>query len=171
MPARMALVMVLVAAVAAGPAPAAGGDVRISVGVGAPPPRRQVFVPSGSQVTINAPSRVFVAPPSQITVNAPSRIFVGAPPSPIVVGVPSRIFVGAPPVCCFPAPVYVYQPRRCVVPGYWAYTWLPQQYTDYAWVEGHYDSDALWVAGHFEPSVQTGSYYLPYWVPERTTDC
>ncbi|HKB24306.1 MAG TPA: hypothetical protein VKG64_04555 [Methylomirabilota bacterium] len=154
MPTRMALVMVLVAAVAAGPAPAAAGDVRISVGVGAPAPRRQVFVPSGSQVTINAPSRVFVAPPSRITVNAPSRIFVGAPP-----------------VCCFPAPVYVYQPRRCVVPGYWAYTWLPQQYTDDVWVESHYDSDALWVAGHFEPRVQTGGYYLPYWVPERATDC
>ncbi len=154
MPTRMALVMVLVAAVAAGPAPAAAGDVRFSVGVGAPAPRRQVFVPSGSQVTINAPSRVFVAPPSRITVNAPSRIFVGAPP-----------------VCCFPAPVYVYQPRRCVVPGYWAYTWLPQQYTDDVWVESHYDSDALWVAGHFEPRVQTGGYYLPYWIPERATDC
>jgi hypothetical protein len=149
----VALVLLLLIAVTAGPAPADAGGTRVIISVGplAPPPR--VIVPPGSQVIINAPSRVFVAPPSQITVNAPSRIIVG--PAPV----------------WGPAPLYVYQPRRCVVPGSWAYTWIPQTSTTDVWVDGQYSSDSLWVEGHWAPRVYTSGYYQPYWIPERWTSC
>lgn len=153
MPRVMALVLLLVVAIASGPGSADAGGAKIVVRFGpAPPPR--VVVPPGSQVIINAPSRVFVAPPSQITVNAPSRIIVGPAP-----------------VWGHPAPFYVYQPRRCVVPGSWAYTWIPQTSTSDVWVDGQYSSDSLWVEGHWERRVYTSGSYQPYWIPERWTSC
>jgi len=75
------------------------------------------------------------------------------------------------PVVVFPQPVYVVSPRRCAVPGYWAYTWVPQSYVSSVWVPGHYNSDALWVDGHYAPRAYTWGYYQPYWVPESWTYC
>jgi hypothetical protein len=75
------------------------------------------------------------------------------------------------PVVVFPQPVYVVSPRRCSVPGYWAYTWVPQSYVANVWVPGHYNADALWVEGHYAPRPQTWGYYQPYWVPESWVEC
>ena len=151
MPQIMALVLLIVIAIASGPTPAAAGGARVVIGFGAMP---RVVVPPGSQLIINAPSRVFVAPGSQITVNAPSRIIVGPAP-----------------VWGYPAPLFVYQPRRCVVPGYWTYAWIPQTSTSDVWVDGQYSSDGLWVEGHWEPRVYASGSYQPYWIPERWTSC
>ena len=153
MPRVMALVLLVVIAIASSPTPAAAGGARVVIGFGAAPLPR-VVVPPGRQVIINAPSRVVVAPPSQITVNAPSLIIVGPAP------------VWGP-----PAPLFVYQPRRCVVPGFWAYAWIPQTSTSDGWVDGQYSSDGLWVDGHWEMRVYTSGYYQPYWIPERWTYC
>lgn len=75
------------------------------------------------------------------------------------------------PVIVVPQPVYVTSPRRCVVPGYWSYTWVPQSYVSNVWVPGYYNSDALWVEAHYEPRAYTWGYYQPYWVPESWADC
>jgi hypothetical protein len=75
------------------------------------------------------------------------------------------------PAVVFPQPVYVVAPRRCSVPGYWAYTWVPQSYVANVWVPGHYNVDALWVEGHYAPRTQTWGYYQPYWVPESWVEC
>jgi hypothetical protein len=75
------------------------------------------------------------------------------------------------PVVVFPQPVYVVSPRRCTVPGYWAYTWVPQSYVANVWVPAHYNADALWVEGHYAPRTQTWGYYQPYWVPESWVEC
>ncbi len=71
------------------------------------------------------------------------------------------------PVVVIPQPVYFSVPQRCVVPGYWAYTWAPQSYVSNEWVPGYYDYDALWVEAHYEPRAYTWGYYQPYWVPEN----
>ena len=67
-------------------------------------------------------------------------------------------------------PKTVYVPTYLVpsygrwVSGYWTYQWVPQMYTSYLWVPGHYDPNGFWVEGHYEPRlVQTG-YYQPIWV-------
>jgi len=75
------------------------------------------------------------------------------------------------PVIVVPQPVYVIAQQRCVVQGYWAYTWVPQSYVSNEWVPGYYNTDALWVEGHYEPRANTWGYYQPYWVPERSTAC
>jgi hypothetical protein len=75
------------------------------------------------------------------------------------------------PVIVFPQPVYVVSPRRCSVPGYWAYAWVPQSYVANVWVPAHYNADALWVEGHYAPRTQTWGYYQPYWVPESWVEC
>ncbi len=84
---------------------------------------------------------------------------------------PPRPAVGPRPIVVWPHPVYVVQPRRCLVPGYWAYTWVPQSYAYNVWVDGQYSPSALWVEGHWEPRLYTTGYYQPYWVPERWADC
>jgi hypothetical protein len=71
------------------------------------------------------------------------------------------------PVVVIAQPVYVTVQQSCVVPGYWAYSWMPQSYVSNVWVPGYYNSDALWVEGHYEPRASTWGYYQPYWVPER----
>ena len=76
-----------------------------------------------------------------------------------------------PAVVVVPVPVYVASPRRCVVPGYWAYSWVPQNYVSNVWVPGYYDYDALWVEGHYEPRAYPWGTYQPYWVPERRDSC
>jgi hypothetical protein len=73
----------------------------------------------------------------------------------------------APTVIVVTQPVYVAAPPACVVPGYWAYAWVPQSYASSMWVPGYYNSDALWVEGHYESRTYTWGYYQPYWVPER----
>ena len=76
-----------------------------------------------------------------------------------------------PPVVVVPVPVYVMSPRRCVVPGYWAYAWVPQNYVTNTWVPGYYNSDALWVEAHYKPRAYTWGFYQPYWIPESWTHC
>ena len=71
------------------------------------------------------------------------------------------------PVVVITQPVYLAAPQSCVVPGYWAYAWVPQSYVSNVWVPGYYNYDALWVEGHYEPRGYTWGYYQPYWVPER----
>lgn len=75
------------------------------------------------------------------------------------------------PVIVVPQPVFVISPRRCAVPGYWAYSWIPQSYVANVWVPGHYNADALWVEGHWAPRAYAWGYYQPYWVPESWTYC
>jgi hypothetical protein len=72
------------------------------------------------------------------------------------------------PVIVITQPVYVTVQQSCVVPGYWAYSWVPQSYVSSVWVPGYYNADALWVEGHDEPRAYTWGYYQPSWVPERT---
>lgn len=74
-------------------------------------------------------------------------------------------------VVVVPQPIYVSAPRRCVAPGYWAYSWVPQNYVSNEWVAGYYNSDALWIEAHYQPRVYAWGYYQPYWVPERWTHC
>ena len=71
------------------------------------------------------------------------------------------------PVIVITQPAYVAAPS-CVVPGYWAYTWVPQSYVSNVWVPSHYNYDAVWVEGHYEARAYSGGYYQPYWVPEGT---
>jgi hypothetical protein len=71
------------------------------------------------------------------------------------------------PVIVITQPVYVAAPPSCVVPGYWAYAWVPQSAASTVWAPGYYNSDALWVEGHYESRTYTWGYYQPYWVPER----
>jgi hypothetical protein len=71
------------------------------------------------------------------------------------------------PVVVITQPVYLTAPQSCVVPSYWAYTWVPQSYVSTVWVPGYYNYDALWIEGHYEPRAYTWGYYQPYWVPER----
>ena len=92
-----------------------------------------------------------------------------APGSQVVVSSPSRIIVSTPPVLVFP--VYVAQPRRCFVPGYWAYAWVPQSYQYGAWVDGQYSAEGLWLEGHWEPRTYSWGSYQPYWIPESSSDC
>ena len=76
-----------------------------------------------------------------------------------------------PSVVVVPVPVYVSSPRRCVVPGYWAYSWVPQNYVGNVCVPGYYNYDALWIEGHYEPRAYAWGYYQPYWFPERWDSC
>jgi hypothetical protein len=71
------------------------------------------------------------------------------------------------PVVVVPQPVYFAAPQRCMVQGYWAYSWVPQSYAENVWVPSYYNYDAVWVEGHYESRSYTGGYYQPYWVPER----
>jgi hypothetical protein len=71
------------------------------------------------------------------------------------------------PIVVMPQPVYFSAPQRCVVPGYWAYAWVPQSYAENVWVPSYYNYDAVWVEGHYESRAYTWGYYQPYWVPER----
>ena len=153
---------------ALGVGPVEAGDVKIVVNDAAPFALQRATIAPGSQVVVSSPSRVTVGPSSQVVVNAPSRIVV-APPSRVIVNAPSRIIVSTPPVLVFP--VYVAQPRRCVVPGYWAYTWVPQSYTYSVWVDGQYLAEEVWIAGHWEPRTYSWDSYQPYWIPESSSDC
>jgi hypothetical protein len=71
------------------------------------------------------------------------------------------------PIVVIPQPVYFSAPQPCVAPGYWAYTWVPQSYSETVWVPPYYNYDAVWVDGHYESRSYDGGYYQPYWVPER----
>jgi len=163
---RTGLAVLVVLVLGVGPVEA--GDVKVVVNGAAPfAPQRATTAP-GSRVVVSSPSRVTVGPSSQVIVNAPSRVFV-APSSRVIVNAPSRIIVSTPPVLAFP--VYVAQPQSCVVPGYWAYTWVPQSYAYSAWVDGQYLAEEVWVAGHWEPRTYSWGYYQPYWIPESSSDC
>lgn len=50
------------------------------------------------------------------------------------------------------------------VPGYWAYTWVPQGQATSVWVPGYYDKDGVWVAGYHAAQVVQSGYYQPYWI-------
>ena len=148
---RIALATFLVALIAGGHATVEAGGAKAVPNGGAPFTQR-VSVPPGSQVVVNAPSRVVVAPSSRVVVNAPSQIIVATP----------RVWV---------FPVYVVQPRRCLVPGSWEYAWVPQSYAYNVWVDSEYSVEGLWVEGHWEPRVYSSGSYQPYWIPERWSDC
>src|SRR5213596_1244262 len=137
---------------ALGVGPVEAGDVKIVVNDAAPFALQRATIAPGSQVVVSSPSRVTVGPSSQVVVNAPSRIIVSTPP-----------------VLVFP--VYVAQPRRCFVPGYWAYAWVPQSYQYGAWVDGQYSAEGLWLEGHWEPRTYSWGSYQPYWIPESSSDC
>ena len=63
-----------------------------------------------------------------------------------------------------PRTVYVIRSSPPLVPGYWTYQWIPQVYTSWAWIPGHYDPNGYWVEGHYAPqTIQTG-YYQPIWI-------
>src|SRR5213083_167862 len=147
---RTGLAVLVVLALGVGPLEA--GDVKIVVNDAAPFALQRATIAPGSQVVVSSPSRVTVGPSSQVIVNAPSRIIVSTPP-----------------VLVFP--VYVAQPRRCFVPGYWAYAWVPQSYQYGAWVDGQYSAEGLWLEGHWEPRTYSWGSYLPYWIPESSSDC
>ncbi len=80
---------------------------------------------------------------------------------------PNVIRRPAAPVVVIAQPVYFSAPQRCVVPGYWAYAWVPQSYAENVWVPPYYNYDAVWVEGHYESRSYTWGNYEPYWVPER----
>ena len=70
-----------------------------------------------------------------------------------------RVFVGHP-----HTRMILLAPSPRWVPGYWTYQWIPQAYTSWVWVPGHYDPNGYWVEGNYAPqTVQTG-YYQPIWV-------
>jgi len=63
-----------------------------------------------------------------------------------------------------PSTVYVIRSSPRLVPGYWTYQWIPQVYTSWVWIPGHYDPNGYWVEGHYVPqTIQTG-YYQPAWI-------
>lgn len=65
-----------------------------------------------------------------------------------------------------PGTVYVLQSSPRSVPGYWTYQWIPQVYTSWLWVPGHYDPGGYWVEGGYAPqTIQTG-YYQPVWISD-----
>jgi hypothetical protein len=163
---RVGLAVVLVI-LSQGAGPVEAGGSKAVVNHGAPFAPQRAIVPPGRQV-VNTPSRVTVGPSSQVIVNAPSQIVV-APPSRLIVNAPSQIIVQTPPVLAFP--VYVVEPRRCLVPGYWTYTWVPQSYTYSVWVDGQYAAEGVWIAAHWEPRINYFGYYAPYWVPDSWNDC
>ena len=79
---------------------------------------------------------------------------------------PHHRVVGHPPskILLVPSTVYVVPPSPRWVPGYWTYQWVPQVYTSWEWIPGHYDPNGYWVEGNYVPqTIQTG-YYQPYWV-------
>lgn len=55
-------------------------------------------------------------------------------------------------------------PSRRWVPGYWSYQWVPQIYTGYVWVPGHWSPAGTWIEGHYETRAVTSGYYQPVWV-------
>src|SRR5882724_8683535 len=144
---RTGLAVLVVLALGVGPVEA--GDVKIVVNDAAPFALQRATIAPGSQVVVSSPSRVTVGPSSRVIVNAPSRIIVSTP------------------VLVFP--VYVAQPRRCFVPGYWAYAWVPQSYQYGAWVDGQYSAEGLWLEGHWEPRTYSWGSYQPYWIPESSS--
>ncbi len=77
-----------------------------------------------------------------------------------------RVSVGHPhtKILLVPSTVYVLPTSPRWVPGYWTYQWIPQAYTSWAWIPGHYDPNGYWVEGNYVPqTVQTG-YYQPIWI-------
>jgi hypothetical protein len=62
--------------------------------------------------------------------------------------------VAAPPP---PAPRWVH--------GYWAQWWVPQYYTDNAWIPGYFARNGAWVQGRYAAQmVESGGYYERVWV-------
>ncbi len=118
----------------------------------------------GAPVGAEATGFKVTAPGSQ---RPPSEAF--RPPATVI---PHHAAAPRVPVVIVPQPVVVVSPRRCLEPGYWAYSWVPQTYVSNEWVAGYYDSNALWIDGHYEPRAYAwGGYYQPYWVPERWGGC
>ena len=74
---------------------------------------------------------------------------------------PPHVVVPRGPVHVLPGPVYVVRPQRCRAPGSWAYAWVP----------GHYNTDALWVEGHYAPQVFPSGYWQPIWIEGRWVAC
>ena len=77
-----------------------------------------------------------------------------------------RVLVGPPhtKILLVPSTGYVLNPSPRWVPGYWTYQWIPQVYTSWVWIPGHYDPNGYWVEGNYAPqAVQTG-YYQPIWI-------
>ena len=101
------------------------------------------------------------------------RIIIGGP-SPRHAGRPPHVFrhSGRHPGRVFVVPRHVYvAPRTCWAPGAWTHQWVPQSQVYYAWVSGHYNTDALWVEGHWAPQVFPSGYWQPIWIEGRWVAC
>lgn len=154
--------LTLLAAVCLGSSPASAQTLRM--GGGSPPPSSRPH-PSG-------PSRPLFRPAPPTVVNTAPRVvyqpryFYSVPSSPH--GAPYNH------VPHFQKPIPwtpTYLPGPYVapyygqwVPGYWAYTWVPQGQATNVWVPGYYDKDGVWVAGYHASQVTQSGYYQPYWV-------
>ncbi|MBI3029868.1 MAG: hypothetical protein HYY64_10185 [Candidatus Rokubacteria bacterium] len=63
-----------------------------------------------------------------------------------------------------PRTVYVIRSSPPSVRGYWTYQWIPQVYTSWAWIPGHYDPNGYWREGHYAPQTFQTGYYQPIWI-------
>lgn len=77
-----------------------------------------------------------------------------------------RFSVGHPhtKILLVPSAGYILPSSPRWVAGYWTYQWIPQVYTSWVWIPGHYDPNGYWVEGNYVPqTIQTG-YYQPIWI-------
>ena len=73
-------------------------------------------------------------------------------------------------VVVVPQIVYV-SPGRCWQAGYWDYQWVPQSYSDNAWVPAQWSPDGFWIEGHYEAASYNSGYYQPFWVEGYWARC
>jgi hypothetical protein len=125
--------------------------------------------PGGSTEPSGPPRPLFRPAPPKVVSTAPSvvyqpRFFSSAPFNHVTPfnHVPHSYFSYRAP-SSFPGS-YVAPSYGQWVPGYWAYTWVPQGQATNVWVPGYYDKDGVWVAGYFGAQVVPSGYYQPYWV-------
>jgi len=97
------------------------------------------------------------------------RIVIGGTPFPHT-GHPRHVHRHPGRVIVAPRPVYL-APRTCWAPGAFTHQWVPQSQVYYAWVPGHYNTDALWVEGHYAPQVFPSGYWQPIWIEGRWVVC
>lgn len=147
----------------------------LSLGLGVAPATAQTLrsggspSPSWSSGPSGPPRPLFRPAPPTVVNTAPSvvyqpRFFYSVPQNHVVPfnhGPHSHFTYGSP--SYLPGP-YVAPSYGQWVPGYWAYTWVPQGTATSVWVPGYYDKDSVWVAGYYAAQVTPSGYYQPYWV-------
>ena len=97
------------------------------------------------------------------------RIVIGGPPF-HPAGRPRHVHPHPGRAIVVPRPIYL-APRRCWAQGAWTYQWVPQSQVYYAWMPGHYNTDALWVEAQYVPRVLQSGYWQPTWIEGRWVDC